>query len=48
MRYLALPDGRTVQSAVLWVTGPHYDIFGWENQTYAIPEAAAAIKAGLR
>jgi hypothetical protein len=48
VRYLALPDGRTVQSAVLWVTGPHYDIFGWGNQKYAIPEAAAAIKAGLR
>jgi hypothetical protein len=48
LRYLALPDGRTVQSAVLWVTGPHYDIFGWGNQKYAIPEAAAAIKAGLR
>lgn len=48
LRYLALPDGRTVQSAVLWVTGPHYDIFGWGNQKYAIPEAAAAIRAGLR
>jgi hypothetical protein len=48
LRYLALPDGRTVKSAVLWVTGPHYDIFGWGNQQYAIPEAAAAIKAGLR
>ncbi len=48
LRYLALPDGRTVKSAVLWVTGAHYDIFGWGNQKYAIPEAAAAIRAGLR
>jgi hypothetical protein len=48
VRYLALPEGRTVGSAILWVTGPHYDIFGWEKQKYAIPEAAAAIKAGLR
>ncbi|MGA7740293.1 MAG: hypothetical protein ABSF35_07680 [Polyangia bacterium] len=48
LRYLALSDGRTARSAVLWVTGPHYDIFGWGNQKYAIPEAAAAIKAGLR
>ena len=48
LRYLALPEGRTAQSAVLWVTGPHYDIFGWGNQKYAIPEAAAAIRAGLR
>jgi hypothetical protein len=47
LRYLALPDGRTAQSVVLWVTGPHYDIFGWGNQKYAIPEAAAAIRAGL-
>jgi hypothetical protein len=48
LRYLALSEGRTAQSAVLWVTGPHYDIFGWGNQKYAIPEAAAAIRAGLR
>jgi hypothetical protein len=48
LRYLGLPEGRTVQSAVLWVTGPHYDIFGWGDPKYAIPEAAAAIKAGLR
>jgi len=48
LRYLALPDGRTVKSAVLWVTGPHYDVFGWGDPKYAIPEAAAAIEAGLR
>jgi len=48
LRYLALPEGRTVQSAVLWVTGRHYDIFGWGNPKLAVPEAAAAVRAGLR
>ena len=45
VRYLAQRQGRTAQSAVLWVTGPHYDIFGWRNPSYAIPDAAAAIKS---
>jgi hypothetical protein len=48
IRYLALAQGRTVQSAVIWVTGHHYDIFGWGDPKLAIPEAAAAIRAGLR
>jgi hypothetical protein len=48
LRYLALLDGRTARSAVLWVMGPHYDIFGWEDARFAVPEAAAAIRAGLR
>jgi hypothetical protein len=48
LRYLALADGRTVRSAVLWVTGPHYDVFGWGDPKLAIPEASAAIRAGLR
>ncbi|MES1171612.1 MAG: hypothetical protein ABUL77_00105 [Bacteroidota bacterium] len=48
LRYLALPAGRTAGSAVLWVTGPHYDVFGWDDAKNAIPEAAAAIKQGLR
>jgi hypothetical protein len=47
-RYLARADGRTARSAVLWVTGTHYDIFGWENQRFAIPAAAAAVRAALR
>jgi hypothetical protein len=47
VRYLALTEGRTVGSAVLWVTGWHYDIFGWISPKYAIPGAAAAIEAGL-
>jgi len=47
LRYLALPEGRTVKSAVLWVLGQHYDVFGWENPKYANPEAAAAIKGAL-
>jgi hypothetical protein len=48
IRYLALAQGRTAQSAVLWVTGPHYDIFGWGDPKQANPEAVAAIRAGLR
>ena len=48
IRYLALAEGRTAASAILWVTGPHYDVFGWGNPDFAIPEAATAIKAGLR
>ena len=47
LRYLALPAGRTAKSAVLWVLGQHYDIFGWENPKYGNPEAAAAIKGAL-
>jgi len=47
LAYLARPDGRTARGAVLWVTGRHYDIFGWEKASYANPEAVAAIKAGL-
>jgi hypothetical protein len=48
LRYLARSDGRTAQSAILWITGAHYDIFGWERPQYANPEAVAAIKAALR
>ena len=47
LAYLARPDGRTAGSAILWVTGRHYDIFGWEKPSYANPEAVAAIKAAL-
>jgi hypothetical protein len=47
VRYLALTQGRTAESAILWVTGPHYDIYGWENPKYANPEATAALKAAL-
>ncbi|HEY6477625.1 MAG TPA: hypothetical protein VI456_13675 [Polyangia bacterium] len=47
LAYLARPDGRTVGGAILWVTGRRYDIFGWENPSYANPEATAAIKAAL-
>jgi hypothetical protein len=48
VRYLSQPDGRTARSAILWVTGAHYDVFGWESPKYANPEASAAIRAGLR
>jgi hypothetical protein len=47
LRYLSLDKGRTAGSAVLWVTGTHYDIFGWGNPKYATPAAAAAIRAAL-
>jgi hypothetical protein len=47
MQYLSRTDGRTAQSAVLWVTGRHYDIFGWGDPRLAIPAASAAIRAGL-
>jgi hypothetical protein len=48
VRYLALTEGRTVESAILWVTGAHYDIFGWESPKYANADAVAALKPGLR
>ena len=47
----ALPvaaEGRTARSAVLWVTGTHYDIFGWRNPACAVPAAAAAIREYLQ
>jgi hypothetical protein len=47
VRYLAEAEGRTARSAVLWVTGPHYDIFGWRNPAWAIPAAADAVRAAL-
>jgi hypothetical protein len=47
LAYLARRQGRTAESAVLWLTGRHYDIFGWEKPSYANPEAVAAIKAAL-
>jgi hypothetical protein len=48
LRYLSLPAGqRAASSAVLWVTGAHYDIFGWMSPAYSNPAAAAVIRAGL-
>jgi hypothetical protein len=47
LRYLGEDRGRTARSAVLWVTGPHYDVFGWRNPAWAVPGAAAALRAGL-
>ncbi len=46
-RYLALSEGRTVRSAVLWTVGRHYDVFGWSQPEAAIPAAAAADRAYL-
>jgi hypothetical protein len=48
LKYLALPaSGRAARSGVLWVTGRHYDIFGWERPDYANPAAEAAIRGAL-
>jgi hypothetical protein len=47
LRYLALTEGRTVGSAVLWVTGQYYDVFGWQNPAHGNPAAAASIRAAL-
>jgi hypothetical protein len=47
VRYLSLTEGRTAGSAVLWVTGSHYDIFGWMSPAYAVPAAAEVIRAAL-
>jgi hypothetical protein len=46
-RYLSRDDGRRALSATLWVTGRHYDVFGWENPRNAIPGAADADRAYL-
>jgi hypothetical protein len=48
LRYLARTEGRTAQSAILWITGAHYDIFGWESPKNANPEATDAIRTALR
>jgi hypothetical protein len=48
VRYLSELQGRTTRSAVLWVTGTHFDIFGWRNPAWAIPAASAAIKGYLK
>ena len=40
MRFMARKDGRKALSAVLWTVGPHYDVFGWGDETLAIPAAA--------
>ena len=48
VRYLSQPQGRTARSAVLWVTGTHFDIFGWRNPAWAIPAASAAIAEYLK
>ena len=44
--YLERPD-RRARSAVLWVTGRHFDIFGWVEPSFAIPKAAAVVSAAL-
>ncbi|MBI5209815.1 MAG: hypothetical protein HY927_07585 [Elusimicrobia bacterium] len=48
IEYLRLKEGRTARSATLWVTGRYFDVFGWMEPGFAVPEAADAIKEGLR
>jgi hypothetical protein len=48
VRYLSRAEGRTARSATLWVTGTHYDIFGWRNAAFAIPAASAVIQEYLK
>ncbi|HBL16570.1 MAG TPA: hypothetical protein DD417_07395, partial [Elusimicrobia bacterium] len=47
LAYLREDGGRTARSATLWLTGRYYDLFGWMNPADALPEAAAAVAAGL-
>jgi len=47
MRYLATDSDTRAFSATLWVTGKHYDVFGWQNSALAIPAAADAARAYL-
>jgi hypothetical protein len=46
-RYLSLASPTRAFSATLWVTGKHYDVFGWQNSSFAVPAAADAAKAYL-
>lgn len=46
-RYLSLESPTRAFSATLWVTGRHYDVFGWQNSSYAVPAAADAARAYL-
>jgi hypothetical protein len=48
VRYLSQAQGRTARSAVLWVTGTHFDIFGWRNADWANAAAAAAVSGYLK
>ncbi len=46
LRYLSDP-GRRARLVVLWNTGPDYDLFGWEDPSYGVPDAARILKEGL-
>ena len=48
VKYLGVKKDRSVQSAVLWVTGGYYDIFGWMDPSSINPEAVEAIRSGAR
>jgi hypothetical protein len=47
-RYLSRDSDTRAFSATLWVTGKHYDVFGWQNSSYAVPAAADAVRAYLK
>lgn len=48
LAYLDLAEGRLSTGAVLWLTGPRYDLFGWGNPADGVAPAAAALRHGLR
>lgn len=39
---------RRTRSAILWVTGFYFDVFGWQKARNAIPAAAATLQSFLR
>jgi hypothetical protein len=47
LEYLRHDEGRRAQGAALWLTGAHYDVFGWQDPRNAIPEARDALVSGL-
>ncbi|MBI4346825.1 MAG: hypothetical protein HY553_08210 [Elusimicrobia bacterium] len=48
VKYLDLGEGRLSQGAILWVTGPRYDVFGWGSPEHAVAPAAEALRKGLQ
>jgi hypothetical protein len=46
--YLSRNGKRRAESAVLWVTGPYFDVFGWMDPAWGNPAAVKAIESFLR
>ena len=47
-RYLGAKTGRKAESAVLWVLGRHYDIFGWLRESNKVAEACREVRLYLK